>query len=82
MFCVTGLSGKSEVSLKVTPEEFEKYIERKGIIPAPYVARYHWIHVSDLNLFPDKEWKRLIAQAYNLVLEKLPAKIRKQIGSK
>lgn len=77
MFCVTGLDGGGKVSFKTTPEKFAELTERDGIIPAPYVARYHWIAVERPDAVDAAELKELIALAYQLVFDKLPPKIRR-----
>ena len=44
MFAVMGLEpGPIWLSFKTTPEEFADLLERPGIIPAPYLARAHWV---------------------------------------
>jgi predicted DNA-binding protein (MmcQ/YjbR family) len=80
MFCVTGLEGPAQASLKVTDEEFEELSVSKDIVPAPYVARYKWILIQNLNRFNKKEWEFYIGQSYQLVKNKLPAKIKKDLG--
>jgi len=62
------------LSFKCTPEEFAELIERPGIIPAPYSARYHWVAVENEDALTVAEIKRLIRQSYDLVLAKLPKK--------
>ena len=49
-------------------------MERPGIIPAPYSARYHWVALENEDALPGAEIKRLLQQAYALVFEKLPKK--------
>jgi predicted DNA-binding protein (MmcQ/YjbR family) len=72
MFTVTAAdSSDAGVSLKTTPEKFAELTERPGIIPAHYVARYHWITIEDL--------KDLIRESYQMVFDKLPAKTKKGI---
>jgi predicted DNA-binding protein (MmcQ/YjbR family) len=68
------------VSVKVADEEFEEYAAKPGCSPAPYVARYKWILISDIALFPPSEIKRLAQQSYDLVKAKLPKKILKELG--
>ena len=80
MFCVASLEGMKYVSFKTTPEEFGELIERVGIIPAPYSARYHWVLVENMKAIRPKEWKERIQASYNLVFEKLPAKVKNSIG--
>ena len=79
MFLVTGMTDKSNVSLKVTDEEFEELCEREGIIPAPYMARNKWIAVEKRNALRPKEWETLIAQSYELIKSKLPKKVRESL---
>ena len=79
MFCVTGLEGPMQVSLKVLDEEFDELSSSKDIIPAPYVARYKWVLVQTPNRFTKKEWGHYIKQSYQLVKDKLPAKIKNKL---
>lgn len=68
-------------SLKTTEELFEVLPEREGFIPAPYMARYHWIFVDDLERMTMEEWAKLINISYNLVFGKLSGKARKEIAA-
>jgi predicted DNA-binding protein (MmcQ/YjbR family) len=82
MFCVTGLDqADGQVSFKCTPEKFAELIEREGIIPAPYVARYHWVAVVSADAVAENELKDLISRSYKMVFEKLPAKVRKSLSN-
>ena len=77
MFTVTSAdSSDGGVSLKTTPEKFAQLTERPGIIPARYVARYHWITIENLKAVTATELKDLIRESYTLVFDKLPAKVR------
>ena len=80
MFAVVGLEPKhdTKLSFKCTPEKFAELVEREGIIPAPYVARYHWVALQNLDALPARELKELLKTAYQLVHDKLPAKVRKK----
>ncbi len=79
----TGLeSNDGGISFKCTPEKFAELIEREGIEPAAYVARYHWINVEKPNALAESELKDLISNSYQMVWEKLPAKIRKSLENK
>ena len=80
MFCATGLDkAEGKVSFKCTPEKFAELVERAGIIPAPYVARYHWVPVEDSSALDSEEFEDLISQSYLLVYEKLPLKQRREL---
>jgi predicted DNA-binding protein (MmcQ/YjbR family) len=78
MFAVVGLEPTSDhcMSLKCTPEKFAELTERVGIVPAPYVARYHWVALERFDALPERELKALLTKAYELVRDKLPKKIR------
>jgi predicted DNA-binding protein (MmcQ/YjbR family) len=80
MYCVTGLDQPLKVSIKVLAEEFGELTERNGIIPAPYMARNHWIFIEKSNALTAKEWKHYVKQSYELILAKLPKKIKMKIS--
>lgn len=82
MYCVAGIEPPLTVSFKVQPEEFIELTNKNGIIPAPYVARYHWVLVEDLNALNLKEWKFYITQSYKMIFNKLSKKIQKEIIAK
>jgi predicted DNA-binding protein (MmcQ/YjbR family) len=68
------------VSFKVDDEDFEAFGERKGFIPAPYLARHKWVQVDDVDRIGKTEWKKIATRSYELVGAKLPAKTRKKLG--
>lgn len=72
MFCAAALITPLKVSLKVPDEDFDEISNRKGVSPAPYIARYKWILIEDMNIFTQKQWENHIRQSYNLVKAKLP----------
>lgn len=74
MFCVAGLLPPLQISFKVKDEEFEELINKQGIVPAPYVARYKWILIEDVNTFSKKQWEHYIRQSYELIKSKLSKK--------
>ncbi len=71
---------EGQFSFKCMPEEFSELIERDGIVPAPYVARYHWVTVERDEALTVAEFRRFIRTSYDLVSAKLPAKVRNQLG--
>ena len=83
MFAVVALepSHGVQMSFKCTPEKFAELVEEDGIIPAPYVARYHWVGLERLDALPERELKALLKTAYQLVFEKLPKKARMKLDS-
>lgn len=82
MFAVISLEDASDhcMSFKCTPEKFAELVEQDGIVPAPYVARYHWVALKRFNVLSDKELKALLRVAYDLVLAKLPKKVKAELA--
>ncbi|WP_343303097.1 MmcQ/YjbR family DNA-binding protein [Chitinophaga niabensis] len=81
MFCVVGLEQSPvTASFKVRDEEFEEMSSRPGFKPAPYVAKYKWVFITDTNKMKKKEWEHYLRQSYDLVKDKLPAKLKKKLG--
>jgi len=81
MFAVAALEPSHGVALsfKCTPETFAELTERDGIIPAPYMARHHWVGLERFDALPDRELKPLLTNSYRLVMEKLPKKLRAEL---
>jgi len=81
MFCVVGLDqSPTSASFKVKDEEFEEMCNKPGFGPAPYVARYKWVLIDDIRKMPRADWHRYLTQSYHLVKDKLPTKLKKQLG--
>ena len=78
MFAVISLEDALDhcMSFKCTPEKFAELIERNGIMPAPYVARYHWVALESFDALREKELKALLRNSYDLVFEKLSKKMK------
>jgi predicted DNA-binding protein (MmcQ/YjbR family) len=82
MFAVASLEASDHVlSFKCTPEKFAGLVERDGIMPAPYVARYHWVALENFNALKEAELKALLRNSYEMVLAKLPKKVRERLSS-
>jgi predicted DNA-binding protein (MmcQ/YjbR family) len=73
MFCVLSLEPASDhcMSFKCSPEKFAELVEQEGVMPAPYVARYHWVALERFDVLPERELKSLLTTAYELVRDKL-----------
>jgi predicted DNA-binding protein (MmcQ/YjbR family) len=84
MFAVLALdiSYGHVMSFKCTPEKFAELAEQDGIVPAPYVARYHWVALERFDALSASELKSLIKNSYQMVLTKLPKNARAQLGQK
>ena len=80
MFAVMALDPSSVwLSFKSTPEDFAELTERPGIIPAPYVARYHWVALEKKDALTTAQQKDHLRRSYELVLENLPKKARAKL---
>ena len=83
MFAVAALEPSHGVALsfKCTPEKFAELVEQEGIIPAPYMARHHWVGLETFDALPDRELKPLLANSYQMTLEKLPKKLQATLAA-
>jgi predicted DNA-binding protein (MmcQ/YjbR family) len=79
MFCLADLNPPLRVSFKVPVDGFELLTARPDIIQAPYFARMKWVTVLEESRFSRKEWEHYIKQSYDLVVEKLPKKLRERL---
>ena len=75
MYAVVALEpGDHWLSFKCTPDDFARLTEQVGIIPAPYLARAHWVSLETAEALSRTEIKRLVRQAYDIIIAKLPKK--------
>lgn len=76
MFATTsGAPGEdARLSFKVSDLSFEMLTKKRGIEPAPYLARAKWVILDDPKAMDADEIKARIAEAHRLVAEKLPKK--------
>src|SRR5215472_3803876 len=84
IYCLVPLEPQTPIKLcfKCTPEKFAELIEIEGIIPAPYMARNHWVAFVDVNVLRQNEIRELIRNSYRLVVEKLPKKLQAELRGK
>ncbi|HEX7285231.1 MAG TPA: MmcQ/YjbR family DNA-binding protein [Candidatus Angelobacter sp.] len=85
IFCIANLepgNGPSKIAFKCTPEKFAELVEVEGIIPAPYMARNHWVAMTEMNALRQAEIKECIRNSYQLVLQKLPKKTQAALNAK
>lgn len=64
------------LSFKASEESFAELTERPGIIPAPYLARAKWVALETKDAIPPDELAQLLRASYDMVVAKLPGKIR------
>ena len=84
MFAVaaTDPGASHRLSFKCSDEGFAELVENEGVVPAPYLARAKWVALERFDALDDREIKKRIAEAYDLVFAKLPKKAQSTITSK
>jgi predicted DNA-binding protein (MmcQ/YjbR family) len=71
IFAMIALSAVPQsVVFKCNPESFAELTEREGITPAPYVGRYKWVRLEQLDVIPAFELQDLVRQSYEMVATK------------
>jgi|SRR5215475_10514739 len=77
MFAVTPLEPAPVcLSFKCSEESFAELTERPNVIPAPYLARAKWVALETRDAIALAELAGLLRTSYELVLAKLPRKLR------
>lgn len=69
------------LSFKASPERFAELTERQNIIPAPYLARAHWVALQTRDAVGHDELAGLLRESYEMILAKLPKKMQETIAS-
>lgn len=73
--------GQEQVlSFAVLPENFHDLLETEGVRPAPYLARAHWVAVTDWQVFPERELHAHLHRAYERVEAKLPPRTQRLLA--
>jgi len=82
IFCITSLepSAPVKVCFKCTPEKFAELVEIEGIIPAPYMARNHWVAMVEIHALRQAEIKELVRNSYQLVFGRLPKRLQGELS--
>jgi predicted DNA-binding protein (MmcQ/YjbR family) len=70
----SGMS-KGVVSFSAGPERSNELIELEGMIPAPYMARIHWVAAEHWGVLRNAEWEEVFRAAHAITLGKMPAKM-------
>lgn len=66
-----GLS-KGVAMYSAGPERYAELLEKDGLIPAPYMARIHWVAVERWSALRNSEWEDELRGAHAITLAKLP----------
>jgi predicted DNA-binding protein (MmcQ/YjbR family) len=70
---------KAALSFAASPERFHELLETEGIIPAPYLARAHWIALEHWDVLRKNELEDLLRTANALVYDKLPKRTKEAL---
>jgi len=84
MFCIANLEpgmSPTKIAFKCTPEKFAELVEIEGIIPAPYMARNHWVAMIEMDALRQPEIRELIQASYQMILEKLPKRKQAELSA-
>lgn len=78
MFALINLDGdgRAVVSFSAGPEMYAELLEIEGILPAPYMARIHWVAAERWDVLRATEWETHLSNAHQLTFAKLPPKTR------
>jgi predicted DNA-binding protein (MmcQ/YjbR family) len=80
VFFVDGGKGRT-MSFKCDPERFLELTDIPGIIPAPYLARAHWVQVTDAKALSDSDARALVTRSHALITAKLTRRDRDAIAT-
>jgi predicted DNA-binding protein (MmcQ/YjbR family) len=67
---------KAALSFAASPERFHELLETDGMIPAPYLARAHWVALEQWDVLRKSELEDLLRTACTLVYDKLPKRTK------
>jgi predicted DNA-binding protein (MmcQ/YjbR family) len=83
MYAMASLEpGPTWLFFKCSVEEFAELAEQPGIIPAPYLARAHWVALTSHDALSRAELERRLRRSHELVFSKLPRKTRELLGAR
>jgi predicted DNA-binding protein (MmcQ/YjbR family) len=83
IFAIAGLGGGRETphyAFKASDMSYELLIEHGIAQPARYLARAHWVQLTEPDALPDDDLLAYLAQAHGLVAAKLTRAERKRLG--
>lgn len=57
-------------------ERYAELLEIEGIIPAPYMAKAHWVTVERWDVLRQREFEEELCRAHELIYTKLPKRTK------
>ncbi len=80
MFTATDLTDFQSINYKASPEEIEDQRERyPSVVPGYHMSKKHWNTVMMDGSVPDNLILQWIDQSYQLVVDKLPSKLKNEL---
>jgi len=78
MFAMTDLdgSGTGVLWFHCGAERFHELLEVEGILPAPYLAKAHWVMLERWNALRPREIEEELRKGHGLIFEKLPKRTK------
>ena len=78
MFALLNLDDdhKGVLSFAAGPERYAELLETEGVIPAPYLARAHWVAIRHWGVMRSRELEEHLKLGHGLVYAKLPKRTR------
>lgn len=78
MFAMTDLDGTGygKLVFHCGAERFHELLETDGIVPAPYLAKAHWVAVLRWDVFRTSEYEDELRRSHALIFDKLPSRTR------
>ncbi len=80
MFCAMRAADARGLAFKVESSRFLEFTDRPGIVPAPYLARWHWVSLVDADALPEDETRALIRRSYEIVRARLSRKLQREFA--
>jgi predicted DNA-binding protein (MmcQ/YjbR family) len=68
------------LSYAAGPARYSELLELDGIVPAPYMARIHWVAAERWDVYSVAEWQFEFEAAHALTLAKLSPRTRKVLA--
>ena len=63
-------------SFSAGPARYADLLEREHLLPAPYMARIHWVAAARWDALTAAEWQDLFRAAHALTSAKMPSRVR------
>ena len=81
MFAMIDLDGH-RCSVRCTPDGYVELVEMADIVPTSHnMWKYHWVTLESLTALPEREFRRLLTTAYEIVRAGLPKGVQASLDA-